>query len=112
MHQSLIPPSTVPLYDTLGATAVQYIIQHAAVSVVVVAGDKFKHLLPVLSAVKQQVTLVVYWGAVDSNMLLEAGKTGVPVQEFAAFLAGGAAVKPVEPVPPSPQDPACIMYTR
>lgn len=104
------PLTTVPLYDTLGATAVQYIMLHANVSVVVVAGDKFKQLVPVLPAVKQQVTLVVYWGSVDSALLLEAEKTGVPVQAFDAFVKGGT--KAVDPVPPSPTDPACIMYTR
>lgn len=102
----------MPLYDTLGASAVQYIIQHASVSVILVAGDKFKHLLPVLPTLKQQIGLVIYWGTVDSVMLLDAEKTGVPVQAFEAFLARGAAVEAVDPMPPSPKDPACIMYTR
>lgn len=102
----------MPLYDTLGATAVQYIMQHASVSVVVVAGDKFKQLLAVLPAIKSQVSLVVYWGTVDSAMLLDANKTGVPIKAFDALVTDGSAQEPVQPIPPSPEDPACIMYTR
>lgn len=37
--------ATVPLYDTLGASAIQYVIEHAEVSVVFVSAAKFKDLV-------------------------------------------------------------------
>jgi long-chain acyl-CoA synthetase len=56
----------VPLYDTLGPDAVQYIIGHAEVTIVFVSSLKLKALIKPLKETHGQVKAVVYWGDVDS----------------------------------------------
>jgi long-subunit acyl-CoA synthetase (AMP-forming) len=57
----------VPLYDTLGEDAVEYIIRHADVPIVFTAGDKFPGLVRALEPVKNVVKAVVVWGKIDPN---------------------------------------------
>ena len=52
----------VPLYDTLGENAIEYILGHSEASVVVVAADKIGNLAAALSTNKEHVQTVVYWG--------------------------------------------------
>ena len=52
----------VPLYDTLGANAVEYILQHSEAAAIFSDGSKLKVLSDALPAVKAQVKLVCYWG--------------------------------------------------
>lgn len=64
---SLQPPTwpvlvhAVPLYDSLGETAVQYTINHSEASVIFVSDAKLPMLLLALPNLKRKVT-VVYWG--------------------------------------------------
>ena len=55
----------VPLYDSLGEDAIEYIIGHASCSVVFVASLKFPGLVEALPRLKHLVNTVVYWGAPD-----------------------------------------------
>ncbi len=55
----------VPLYDSLGEDAIEYIIAHASCSVVFVASLKFPGLVEALPRLKHLVKTVVYWGAPD-----------------------------------------------
>jgi acyl-CoA synthetase (AMP-forming)/AMP-acid ligase II len=52
----------VPLYDTLGETAIEYIIHHSEASVVFTQSEKFPMLLKALPMVKDRIKTVVYWG--------------------------------------------------
>lgn len=52
----------MPLYDTLGENAIEYILGHSEASVVVVAADKILNLSKALSMNKEFVQTVVYWG--------------------------------------------------
>lgn len=52
----------VPLYDTLGENAIEYILGHSEASVVVVAADKIRNLAAALATNKEHVETVVYWG--------------------------------------------------
>ena len=53
---------TVPLYDTLGQQAVEYVIQHSEAKIVFVSANNFSALSTALPAVKDQVKTVVVWG--------------------------------------------------
>ena len=53
----------VPLYDSLGENAIEYIVTHSEATIVFVASDKIANLAAALPHVKGQVKNVVYWGA-------------------------------------------------
>lgn len=55
----------VPLYDSLGEDAIEYIVDHASCSIVFVAALKFPGLVEALPKLKHTVKTVVYWGAPD-----------------------------------------------
>ncbi len=55
----------VPLYDSLGENAIEFIINHSESSIVFVASDKLAKLAGALPHVLQLVKNVVYWGAGD-----------------------------------------------
>lgn len=96
----------VPLYDTLGADAVEYILNHAEISIVVVQAAKLPALLEALPKAKGIKTVIVWGGDVPESDALE-GKTVVTFDEA---LTKGAAT-PCEPVPPKADDLCTIMYT-
>ena len=56
----------VPLYDTLGEDALEYILQHAEITICFVQGSKLPNLAKVLAKVQGLVKTVVHWGEVDS----------------------------------------------
>ncbi len=55
----------VPLYDSLGENAIEYIINHSEASVVFAALDKLGNLAKALPHVLELVKTVVYWGSGD-----------------------------------------------
>ena len=83
----------MPLYDTLGENAIEYILGHSEASVVVVAADKIGNLGRALATSKQHVQTVVYWGsAADGpvavrilDMVSIAGQTRI---EMFLFVGG------------------------
>jgi long-chain acyl-CoA synthetase len=52
----------VPLYDTLGSEAVQYIVQHSETKLVIASGIKLIPLEQLLVKMKNQIKGIVYWG--------------------------------------------------
>lgn len=52
----------VPLYDSLGENAVEYIINHSESSIIFVAKDKIATLLKALPAAHKGLKTLVYWG--------------------------------------------------
>lgn len=52
---------TVPLYDTFGADAVEYIIKHSGLKVICVSTDKLATITKVLPEVKDQIVQVIVW---------------------------------------------------
>eukprot|EP00892_Ulva_mutabilis_P009905 jgi/Ulvmu1/7287/UM035_0075.1 len=106
---------TVPLYDTFGADAVEYIIKHSGLKVIFVSTDKLSTIAKVLPAIKDQITQVVVWSStpgeeVDSSTLEEAEQAGIPVMEWGKFVALGAS-KPEQATPGDFTDLCTIMYT-
>lgn len=55
----------VPLYDSLGEDAIEYIVDHASCSIVFVSTLKFPGLVEALPRLKHTVKTVVYWGLPD-----------------------------------------------
>ena len=55
----------VPLYDSLGEDAIEYIVDHASCSIVFVSALKFPGLVEALPRLKHTVKTIVYWGAPD-----------------------------------------------
>mmetsp|Transcript_18262 Transcript_18262/g.51152 ORF Transcript_18262/g.51152 Transcript_18262/m.51152 type:complete len:544 (-) Transcript_18262:303-1934(-) len=106
-HQNL---KCVPLYDTLGHDAVEFIMKHSEAAGVFCQGPKLKVLSGALQSVKSNIKLVCFWGEAsdaDKKAMADAGFT---LKSFDDLLAEGAA-KPVEPLPCSSDDLCTIMYT-
>lgn len=107
---------TVPLYDTFGADAVEYIIKHSGLRVVFVSSDKLSTVVQVLPGFKEQVVQVVVWshvagGNIDDDEIEAAESTcGIPVTTWDRFVATGAS-NPQAATPGDFQDLCTIMYT-
>jgi len=104
----------VPLYDTLGENAVEYILNHAECKAVFVSSDKLGNLLK-SKANMPTVKFIAYWGEPTDvhKKALEALKAqGVKIRSysFGELLNMGAA-KPKPAVPATSDDIATIMYT-
>ncbi|CAI7919671.1 unnamed protein product, partial [Closterium sp. NIES-53] len=100
----------VPLYDTLGAEAVSFILNHAEVALVVVQATKLPALLKSLPNCTQNVKTVVSMGELDADSAKALTDMGIRGVSWDDFLKEGEA-KPVEPCPSKPEDICTIMYT-
>lgn len=99
---SLIP---VPIYDSLGNNAAQYIISHSECSVVVVQTEKLstlKNVLPETPSVKYVVVM---------NEFEQEPIDGVEVYNFNQIYELGKQNKDAELDKPIPDDVAVLMYT-
>ncbi|KAG2497767.1 hypothetical protein HYH03_004039 [Edaphochlamys debaryana] len=100
----------VPLYDSLGENAIEYIVNHSESVAAFVASEKLPALAKALPKTKATLKVVVYWGAGNEEAVKAAKDLGYTVHSFAEALEVGAA-SPAEPVPPKPEDLCTIMYT-
>lgn len=100
----------VPLYDSLGEDAIEYIVDHASCSIIFVASLKFPGLIGALPRLKHLVKTVVYWGQSDQISVQETEALGIRAFSFEAFEKLGAE-NPSPPSPPQPEDLCTIMYT-
>jgi long-chain acyl-CoA synthetase len=100
---------TVPLYDTLGASAVAFIVNQAELAVVACSPQHTATLLkesenmPVLKT-------IVQWDTVSEEDKEAAKKAGVTLLSFDEVREAGRKA-PADLVPPSPSDLATICYT-
>ena len=62
-YQSLV---TVPLYDTLGAEAIEFIITQTELSIIYTTADKLKNLLAVASKLPSLKRIVLMDGVTDA----------------------------------------------
>ncbi|RLN28391.1 long chain acyl-CoA synthetase 1 [Panicum miliaceum] len=100
----------VPLYDTLGAGAVDYIIDHAEIDVVFIQDKKIKEILsPNCKSAKRLKALVAFTSA-TREQIKEADEIGMKVYSWNDFLKVGK-VNPHQPCPPQENDICTIMYT-
>ena len=100
----------VPLYDSLGENAIEYILHHSECSLVFTQSEKFAMLAKALPHVKDKVKTVVYWGAGDAAAAATAKELGLAVYSYDEFIDLGKS-KPAEPIPPAAKDLCTIMYT-
>lgn len=100
----------VPLYDTLGAEAIQFIVNHAEVSLIVVQQAKIPALMASMESCRDQVKTIVSMGEWDDASKSQAEALGITTYSWADFLALGAA-NPAPLAPPQPEDYCTIMYT-
>lgn len=101
----------VPLYDTLGASAVQYILQHAEITTLFVSKDR---LAPVFAALGEQTALlktIIQFEAVTDDDRTKAEAKGVTLLSLAELKERGAAAGSTEVHCPAPDSLAYIMYT-
>lgn len=100
----------VPLYDSLGENAIDYIINHSESTIVFVQTEKMPMLTKALPKLAHLVKTVVYWGAGDEKSSDEIKKLGLTLYSWDDFVAMGK--KDLEsPRPPKPEDLCTIMYT-
>eukprot|EP01018_Ginkgo_biloba_P025307 Gb_32132 [translate_table: standard] len=100
----------VPLYDTLGANAVDFIVKHAELGIVFIQDAKLPELFkPMLTCVGQIKTLVCFTNF-TSEQQEEAATLGITAYSWHEFLELGKK-HPTDLSPPSPLDICTIMYT-
>lgn len=74
---------TVPLYDTFGADAVEYIITHSGLKVIFVSSDKLFTIVKILSNFKDQLVQVVVWSDVPGGVI---DGDAIEVKSYLSFL--------------------------
>ncbi|QDZ23683.1 acetyl-CoA synthetase-like protein [Chloropicon primus] len=99
----------VPLYDTLGENAVEYILNHAECKAVFVSSEKLGNLLKSKGNMPT-VKLVVYWGEASDEDKAALKSAKVKSYSFPELLDAGAK-SPSAPVKAKTSDIATIMYT-
>ncbi|KAF2313448.1 hypothetical protein GH714_011056 [Hevea brasiliensis] len=100
----------VPLYDTLGAGAVEYIICHAEVSIAFVEEKKIAELLKTFPNSTQYMKTIVSFGNVAPEQREEIEKFGLAVYSWEEFLKLGEDKHYDLPVKKK-SDICTIMYT-
>ncbi|KAJ3287129.1 Long-chain-fatty-acid--CoA ligase 5 [Rhizoclosmatium sp. JEL0117] len=107
---------TVPLYDTLGANASQYILNHANPPIVVCSFDKVEHLVSYIHkcpSVKAIISMdeVTFVNAQAFEILKKwAAEKGVALYSFVEVERMGSK-KRIPFTPAKPDDLCCLSYT-
>ncbi|CAH2057640.1 unnamed protein product [Thlaspi arvense] len=100
----------VPLYDTLGPGAVDYIVDHAEIDFVFVQNTKIQGLLEPDCISAKKLKAIVSFTNVSEEQSHKASEIGVKAYSWLDFLLMGRE-KPEEIKPPKPSDVCTIMYT-
>jgi long-chain acyl-CoA synthetase len=98
----------VPLYDTLGENAVEFILDHAEISIAFLQESKIKSILAVLPKCTAHMKAIVSFGDVTNELKREVEKLGVSCFSWEEFSTMGEEIYEL----PKKQDDICtIMYT-
>ncbi|KAG5022880.1 hypothetical protein JHK82_018780 [Glycine max] len=81
--------SYVPLYDTLGPNAVEFIINHAEVSIAFVQEKKIPSILSCLAQCSSNLKTIVSFGSVSTTQKKEAEEHGASCFSWGEFLQLG-----------------------
>ncbi|KAK7253084.1 hypothetical protein RIF29_37504 [Crotalaria pallida] len=100
----------VPLYDTLGAGAVEFIISHAEVSIAFVEEKKIPELLKTFPNAAKHLRTIVSFGKVTPEQKQEIEKFGLAIYSWEEFLLVGQNQSFDLPVKKR-SDISTIMYT-
>ncbi|PSC75938.1 acetyl-synthetase [Micractinium conductrix] len=106
----MLSGTIVPIYDSLGESAVEYIANHSEMSVCLVDTSNLAKFSKAAAKIAATAKTVVYMGAGDEAALKVCADAGMKTVSFSDFIETGKGV-PVEAVPPQPDDVCCIMYT-
>ncbi|KAK1381668.1 Long-chain-fatty-acid--CoA ligase [Heracleum sosnowskyi] len=79
----------VPLYDTLGASAVEFVICHAEVSIVFAEEKKIPEVFKTFPKTAEYIKTIVSFGKIASEQREEATKLGVAIYSWDEFLVLG-----------------------
>ncbi|KAJ6940788.1 hypothetical protein NC651_006806 [Populus alba x Populus x berolinensis] len=105
--QSLV---CVPLYDTIGPRAVNFIIDHADIDFVFVQDRKVKELLNPDCASAQRLKAIVCFTSLTEEEKDRAAQMGIKSYSWEEYLCMGKE-NPSEIFPPQPLNICTIMYT-
>lgn len=100
----------VPLYDTLGHGAVNFIINHAEIDIVFVQDKKAKELLKSESTIPERLKVVICFTSLKEEEKISAAGNEMKPYSWDEFLRLGKE-NPFEITPPRPLDICTIMYT-
>ncbi|KAK3139306.1 hypothetical protein QOZ80_5AG0381100 [Eleusine coracana subsp. coracana] len=100
---------SVPLYDTLGPDAVQFIVNHATVEVIFCVPQTLSILLNFIAQMTR-VRLIVVVDGDDAKILPAPVSPGVEIITYSSLLNQGR-MNPQPFRPPKPEDVATICYT-
>lgn len=100
----------VPLYDTLGAGAVNFILEHAEVDIVFVQDKKVKQLLDPECTHAQRLKMIVCFTTMEEEEKEKADSIGIKSFSWDDFLHMGSE-HPSKLQTPQPSNICTIMYT-
>nr|XP_046164341.1 long-chain-fatty-acid--CoA ligase 1-like [Oncorhynchus gorbuscha]XP_046164342.1 long-chain-fatty-acid--CoA ligase 1-like [Oncorhynchus gorbuscha] len=101
----------VPLYDTLGLEAIEYIIDQAAISTVICdLVDKVRLILDCVSGKEHTLKTIVIMEAFDKELVVRGQQSGIEILSLKDVEAVGKAYHH-QPLPPTPDDLALICFT-
>lgn len=100
----------VPLYDTLGPDAINYIVGHAEIDFVFVQDKKVKNLLKADCTNAKRIKLIICFTDMTEEEKNKASSIGAKSYSWNEFLQMGKESL-VKPQPPQPFDICTIMYT-
>ncbi|XP_029543213.1 long-chain-fatty-acid--CoA ligase 1-like [Oncorhynchus nerka] len=101
----------VPLYDTLGLEAIEYIIDQAAISTVICdLVDKVRLILDCVSGKEHTLKTIVIMEAFDKELVVRGQQSGIEILSLKDVEAVGKAHHH-QPLPPTPDDLALICFT-
>ncbi|KAF9899569.1 hypothetical protein BX616_002949 [Lobosporangium transversale] len=100
---------SVPLYDTLGVAAIEFIVNQTEMETIIASADKASILLHIKSSLPTLKNIVVM-GAIDDALVAEGKELGVQIVVWTDVERNGRE-KPVPVNPPTADDIATICYT-
>lgn len=100
----------IPLYDTLGSGAVEYIICHAEISIVFVEETKVSEVMKTFPSVSKHLKTLVSFGKIAAEQRAMANSFGLAIYSWDEFLLLGIGKKFELPAKKK-SDICTIMYT-
>ncbi|KAF8975294.1 Long chain acyl-CoA synthetase 7 peroxisomal [Entomortierella lignicola] len=101
--------TSVPLYDTLGVTAIEFIVNQTEIGTIIASADKASILLNMTSTLPTVKNIIVM-GPFEDSLVEEGKEFGVKILAWTDIERNGLE-NPVPANPPTPDDIATICYT-
>jgi long-chain acyl-CoA synthetase len=100
----------VPMYDSLGETAIEYITRHSELEIAVVQKDKMESMAAVCEKDISTLRGCICIGEIDPAVKERVEKCGLFIHTFEELVELGRR-SPSKATPPAPEDVCCVMYT-